>query len=186
MKVLQHLSVIVIITIIMALIYATVQQAYRSNANDPQTQVAYDLKDQLQKGKPVESLFRDTLDLEKSLAVFIETYDAHGKPIQSNGYLNGKFPQLPRGVLEYVKEHGEHWVTWQPQPNVRMAMGLLKVNAGPVSYVAVGRSLKETEERVSGLVTMIFISWTICMAIVCINWLIHYFNVQKINPIAEA
>jgi hypothetical protein len=36
------------------------------------------------------------------------------------------------------------------------------------------------------LVTMIFISWTICMAIVCINWLIHYFNVQKINPVHEA
>src|SRR3954470_16463500 len=114
MKIIQHLSTIAIITVIMVLIYASVQQTYRSNANDPQIQVLHDLKDHLQKGKPVESMFLDTIDLETSLSMFVETYDAGGKPIQSNGYLNGQLPQLPAGVMDNAKNLGENWVTWQP------------------------------------------------------------------------
>ena len=48
MKFIQHLSAIAIITIIMGLIYASVQQTYRSNADDPQIQIAHDLRDHLQ------------------------------------------------------------------------------------------------------------------------------------------
>ena len=54
MKILQHLSALAIITIIMTLIYASVQQTYRSNANDPQMQIVNDLKNNLQEGKPIK------------------------------------------------------------------------------------------------------------------------------------
>jgi hypothetical protein len=185
MKMLQHLSAIAIITVVMGLIYASVQQTYRSNANDPQIQIVHDLKDQMEKGQSVESAFTDTVDLEKSLAIFLETYDAQGRPIRSTGYLNKSLPQLPKGVIDYVGTRGEHWVTWQPRPNVRMATGILRVNAAPVSYIVVGRSLREVEERVSRLTMMVFIGWVLCVSVVIVNWLVHYFQYKKINPNKE-
>jgi hypothetical protein len=179
MKIIQHLSIIAVITIIVVLIYASVQQTYRSSANDPQIQVLRGLKDHLEKGKPVESVFLDTIDLEKSLAMFVETYDAAGKPIQSNGYLNGNLPQLPGGVIDHANKAGENWVTWQPQKNVRMAMDVARVSAGPVSYIAVGRSLGETEERVARLTQMLFAGWILAIAIALANWLLDYYQFRK-------
>jgi cytochrome bd-type quinol oxidase subunit 2 len=177
MKIIQHLSVIAIITIVMGLIYASVQQTYRSNADDPQAQIAYDMRDELQKGKSL--VFDDTIELDKSLAVFKETYDENGNPIQSTGFLNGKIPQLPKGVFELAKTNGENWVTYQPQRNVRMAVGIVHVNAAPIAYLVVGRSLQEVEERVSRLTKMVFIGWILCVAVVLINWLMTYYNYRK-------
>ena len=179
MKTIQHLSAMAIITIIMGLIYASVQQTYRSNANDPQVQIAHDLKTHLQKGKSL--VFNETIELEKSLSVFTEAYDQNGNPLQSTGFLNGKMPHLPKGVFDYASANGEHWVTWQPQRNVRMAMGIVSVHAGPVAYLAVGRSLSEVEERVSRLTNMVFVGWILCMAVVLINWLVTYYSYRKEN-----
>jgi hypothetical protein len=177
MKTIQHLCAIAIVTIILGLIYASVQQSYRSNANDPQAQIAHDLRDHLQQGKPV--VFDDTVELEKSLSVFKETYDQNGDPIQSTGFLNGSMPLLPKGVFEYARANGEHWVTWQPRRDVRMAMGIVHVNAGPVAYLAVGRSLRDVEERESRLSKMIFVGWVLCISMVLINWLVTYYNVKR-------
>ena len=177
MKIIQHLCAIVIITIIMGLIYSSVQQTYRSNANDPQIQIAHDLRDHLKNGKSL--VFGDTVELERSLAVFKETYDQSGNPIQSTGFLNGKMPELPKGVFEFAKANGEHWVTWQPQQNVRMAMGIVRVNTGPIAYIGVGRSLREVEERVSRLINMVFAGWILCISVVLINWLVTYYNYKK-------
>lgn len=177
MKIIQHLSAIAIITIVMALIYASVQQTYRSNADDPQIQIAHDVRDHLQNGKTIA--FDDTIDLEKSLSVFKEAYDENANPIQSTGFLNGSMPQLPKGVFELVKSNGEHWVTWQPQRNVRMAMCIVRVNAAPIAYLAVGRSLREVEERVSRLTKMVFIGWILCICVVLINWLVTYYDYRK-------
>lgn len=174
MKIIQHFSAITIITIITGLIYASTQQNYRSNANDPQIQIAHELRDRLQKKQPL--VFDDTIELEKSLSVFKETYDENGSPVQSTGFLNGKMPELPRGVFESAKKNGEDWITWQPQRNVRMALGVIRVNAMPVAYVAVGRSLREVEERVSRLTQMVFIAWILSVSVVLINWLITYYN----------
>jgi len=179
MKFLQHFSALVIITIIMALIYASVQQTYRANANDPQAQIIYDLRNDLQEGRPLPEVFSDSVDLEKSLAVFVEAYDANGNPIRSSGYLNGKFPQLPKGVFEYARRNGDHWVTWQPQRNVRMAVGIAKVNSNPVNYIVAGRSLHEVEERESGLSTMIFIAWILCCVVVLVNLFVHIIQMKK-------
>jgi hypothetical protein len=177
MKIIQHLSAIAIITIIMGLIYASVQQTYRSNADDPQAQIAYDMRDKLQKGKSL--VFDDTIELGKSLSVFKESYDENGNAIQSTGFLNGRIPQLPKGVFELAKANGEHWITWQPQRGVRLATGIVRVNTAPVAYLVVGRSLKEVEERVSKLTSIVFVAWIFCLAIVLFNWLVTYYNFRK-------
>src|SRR5881275_3232049 len=99
MRSLHYLSAIVIVTTVILLVYASVQQNFRSNANDPQIQIVHDLKTYLEERRPTDALFTDTIDIARSLAVFKSTYDHNGKPIQSTGYLNGKLPQLPVGVI---------------------------------------------------------------------------------------
>ena len=44
MKISTHIAAFLIITVVMATVYASVQQVYRSCANDPQQQIAEDLK----------------------------------------------------------------------------------------------------------------------------------------------
>jgi hypothetical protein len=185
MKTLQHLGAIAIITIIMGLIYASVQQSYRTAANDPQVELARELKERLQKGESLQNKFSDTFDLASTLSVFVETYDAAGHPTQSNALLGGRLPQLPMGLLAHAKEAGEHWVTWQPRRGIRMAMGILAINtAGPVAYLAVGRSLRLTEERVSNLSFMVIVAWVLCAAVVLFHWLVatYYRKNYKTHP----
>jgi len=179
MKIIPHLSAMAIITIIMGLIYVSVQQFYRSNANDPQVRIAYELRDHLRNGKPLS--FTDTIELERSLSIFAEAYDENGDPMRSTGFLNGRMPQLPKDVFQYAKTNGEHWITWQPKQNIRMAIGIVRVQAGPIAYLAVGRSLKEVEARLSRLTNMLFVGWTLCIAIVLVNWLVIYYNCRKEN-----
>jgi hypothetical protein len=179
MKIILHLSAIAIVTIILGLIYVTVQQSYRTGADDPQIQLAHDLGDRLEKGRSIS--FDDTIDLEKSLAVFKETYNKDGQPIQSTGFLNNRAPKLPEGVFDLARQRGEHSVTWQPKPTVRMAMCIVRVDANPIAYLAVGRSLKQVEERESSLNTMVFIAWVLCICVVLANWLACYYQYRKIN-----
>jgi hypothetical protein len=180
MKTIQHISYIAIITIILGVIYVAVQQNYRSGANDPQMQLAYNIKEQLQKGKSIDMYFqKDTIDLQKSLSVFIASYDENGLPLQSNAVIDGKLPQIPLSVINFVKIHKEDWITWQPRRNIRLATGILATGSTPVSFIAVGKSLKNVEDRVSNLITMIGIGWTLCFVIILLNWLFDYYTCRK-------
>ena len=173
MNTIPHLSAIAIVSLIMGFLYVIVQQSYRSGANDPQVQILHDLCNDLEKGKALA--FDDSIELKTSLSIFREAYDKNGDPLQSTGYLNGKVARIPKGVFENVRASGEHWITWQPQSHVRMATGIIQVNAAPIAFLAVGRSLREVEIRVSRLTKMIFIGWVLCVCVVLINWLITFY-----------
>jgi len=177
MKTSPHLTAIAIITIIIGLIYCAVQQNYRSSANDPQVQIARELQGHLQKGNPLP--FGDSVEMETSLSVFQQTYDKNANPLLSTGYLNGKVPRLPKGVFEYAKTNGEHWITWQPQENVRMATGIVRVNVGPVGYLVIGRSLNDVEKRRASMTKMIFMGWILCICVVLVNWLVTFYHYNR-------
>jgi hypothetical protein len=83
------------------LVYLTVQQALRMDANDPQIQMAED----------------------------------------AVSALNG-------GVLDYMRQHGEERVTWQPEKGVRMATVVVRYDKG---FVLAGRSLREMEIQISNI-----------------------------------
>ncbi len=169
----SHIAAAIIITAIILLVYASVQQAHRSSANDTQLQIARDVSNALSKGKSINRLIiPDTIDIAQSLAVFTELFDKSGKPVQSTGFLNGQLPQLPQGIFDFTNNNNEDVLTWQPQSNVRMALVCEKVDAAGVGFVAVGRSLKETEEREGNLVKMIAITWVACMAVLLIHFLL--------------
>jgi hypothetical protein len=181
MKTLPYLSAIIIVTVIIGLVYVAVQQTYRTGANDPQTEILYTIKERMEKGMEPLPKGSDSVDLQKSLAVFVAAYDSSGNATWSTGYLHGEKPNLPRSLFQQAKMNGEHWVTWQPQRDVRMSIGILPVNGGPVSYIVAGRSLKLVEQRVSKLLTLIFVCWLICFCVILINWFVEFVRIHHIN-----
>jgi hypothetical protein len=171
--IISHLCAGIIITIIIGLIYTTVQQNYRTNANDPQIRIAHDIGERLKQGRSIEILFPDdSIDIAHSLGVFAVLYDSKGRSIRSSASLDGNTPRLPAGVFDFVNIHGEDWVTWQPRPGVRLATVIISIKSSPVAYIAVGRSLQEVEVREGNLRSMIVLCWVICVVIVGIHaWL---------------
>ena len=180
---LAHFAAAVIISGIILLVYTSVQQSHRSSANDPQLQLARDLSNALSSGKPVNNLFpKDTIDIAQSLAVFAETFDQQGKPLQSTGLLSEQLPQPPAGVFDFTRDNQEDVITWQPQGGVRMAMVYEKVNSPVIGFVAVGRSLKEVEIREANLVRMIGITWIACMAVLLVHLLVQIYLLRRNSP----
>lgn len=172
----------IIVTGILLAMYATVQQAHRSAANDPQLQLARDISAQVNSHNITHLLPDDTIDISNSLGTFVTFYNSNGEPISSTGMLDGKLPQIPKGVFEHAKVNRENDITWQPREGVRMAMVVESVpSSSQVSYVAVGRSLQEVEVREGNLVTMILMVWVACMAVIVMHYLVQLWFVKGNN-----
>jgi sensor histidine kinase regulating citrate/malate metabolism len=179
---LNYCAAMAIATMLTGLIYVTVQQNYRTGANDPQIQVAKDIKAKLQRGMALDVLWPDSIEIQSSLGLFILLYDAHGQPLRGSALLDGKFPQMPAGVFDFVKNQGEERVTWQPRAAVRMAMVVLRGNFSPVGYIAVGRSLAEVEIREKDLRYTTLVCWLLMMATLIVIGAIHYRILKRQKP----
>lgn len=155
------LPVAVATTGLCALVYVTVQQALRQGANDPQIQIAEDAAAALDGGATPASLLPPPVEMQRSLAPFLLIYDADGKPAAGSGRLNGKLPAYPIGSLEAARSGGENRVTWQPQPDVRVASVAVPYKAG---YVVAGRSLREVEQREAQTQTLALVAWLVTLA----------------------
>ena len=178
--VILHIVAALITTAVFLTAYAAVQQVHRNLATDPQLQIARDISNTLSKGKSIRHLLPpDTVNLEESLAVFAELFDKNGKAIQSTGFLHGNIPQPPAGIFEFTNSHNKDVITWQPQAGVRMAMVFEKVPAPGAGFVAVGRSLSETEIRESNLVRIIGIAWLACMALLTVSLVLQQYFIKR-------
>lgn len=163
-----------LVTIVMLLIYATLQQVYRTGLDDPQIQMVRDISSKLAQRRSVETLIvADSTDITHSLSPFIVLYDVHGKAIRSNALLNGKMPQIPEGIIEVVRKKGEHRVSWQPGKGIRMAMVILQTKGTPVQFIASGRSMAEVEERILRMRKTVFIAWVICLVFISITAILN-------------
>ena len=143
------------------LIYVSAQQMGRQIANDPQVQIARDMKAALAAGQPINSLIPQAqTDLATSLSPFITAVSENGDVIASSARLHGQLRSVPEGVLKSVKANGEERVTWQPEPGVRMATVVEKNPGAGGGFIVVGRSLSETEERIQKLGSLLLLGWT--------------------------
>jgi hypothetical protein len=160
----QWLPLAVALTLLCGIIYATVQQTYRSNANDPQIQMAQDAVYALSNGSSPESLVSNTsVEIARGLSPYLIIYDERGNAIASDGVLDGKIPEMPNGVLNYSKDHGSDAITWQPRRGVRSALVIQPFNGAINGFVVAGRSLRVVEERESNLVMMIGLGWILSL-----------------------
>jgi hypothetical protein len=156
----QWLPLVVVITALCGLVYATVQQAFRHIANDPQIQMAEDAAQSLGKGALTESVLpANQIDVALSGSPFMIIFDDAGVSLASSGLLDGKVPAIPPGVFEYVRQKGEDRITWQPEPGVRLATVVVNYSGDHPGFVLVARSLSETEKRVDQMGILVIFAW---------------------------
>lgn len=136
------------------------QNALRMSANDPQMGLASDLASRLQRGaSPTAVIPNDQIDMDASLSPFIIAYNDDGQVLASSAQLSGAVPLLPRGVLDYVRTHGEEDVTWAPRRDVRIASVVRRVTGSHPGFALAGRNLREIEARKDRLLQMAALVW---------------------------
>jgi hypothetical protein len=144
----QWIPLAVIIIGICGLLYLIPQQVLRQGANDPQIQQAEDAAVALAKGASPKTLVPlEKSDVATSLIPFRMVLDETGHPIAWSGEINNLPPELPPGVLEFVRQNGEDRITWQPAPGVRLAAVIVKAGGSHPGFIVAARSLREVEKR---------------------------------------
>ena len=154
----------VAITLVCGLIYVSVQQVLRQSANDPQIQIAEDVSGALSTGVPPQAIANPNgTDLKKSLATFIIVYDSSKSAVLSSATLDGKTPELPKGILDEVNKKGQQRITWEPKSGIRVAAVIQKYSGKAPGYVLVARSIREVEKRELMLEQGVGIAWIITL-----------------------
>lgn len=154
----------IIVTGVAWLPYAVIQQDLRLGADDPQIQMAEDIAAKLASGQQAQDIVpTEKVDIAKSLAPYIIIFDTTGKPIASSAVLNSQTPTIPSGVFDSVKQLGEDKITWQPQTGVRSAIVVTQFQGPHPGFVLVGRSLREVENRESGIQQIVFLGWLVLL-----------------------
>jgi hypothetical protein len=177
-KIRLWLILFAVITGLLGTIYLGLQQNYRLSANDPQIQMSEDLSRKLENGEQdVVLVSKNYVDIASSLSTFIIVYDEFGRVSNSNARLDGKVPEVPKGVLNYVKVYGQRKVTWSPAPGVRIAAVINKFNGTKSGYVLVGRSLREVEKRIDLLTFQVGVGYFV--TIFTISFLIFILPTEK-------
>ena len=154
------------LVVVFGTIYAVGQQAQRDNANYPQIQMAEDAAAQIKAGHdPHISSTLPPVDMDSSLAPFTLVYDAKGKVVSGSGYLGGKVPAAPLGLLQSAKGKDYNAQTWQPKDGVRIAA--VTVTADKY-YVLSGRSLTEVEKNENHTFWLAFMGGVLAMLILVV------------------
>lgn len=147
-------------TALALLVYASVQQAHRSGANDPQIQIAEDAARALALGADPHTVAGGpAVDLAVSLGVWTTVFDAANHVLATTAVLDGHPPVPPAGVLESARHDLQNRISWQPRPGVRSATVSAVVPGGSRMVVTVGRSLREVEVREMRLEVIAGVAW---------------------------
>jgi hypothetical protein len=114
--------------------------------------------------------------MARSLSPFLIVYDGQGRPIATQGLLAGQTPAPPRGVFDYVRQHGEERISWQPVlggvRGVRIAAVIQKVanaSGSGAAYVLAGRNMREVEAREALVGQLATLTWIGMMAVIVLG-----------------
>ena len=176
-----------IATVLAIALYAIPQQVLRQGANDPQIQLAGDLVARLESGvSAVAAVPAAEIDMARSLTPFVIVYDDAGKPLTSQATLNGAIPVPPAGVFDYVRQHGEERVSWQPildrRHGVRIAAVVQRVGGAYPGFVLAGRSLREVEAREIQVQHMAGLAWLGMLSLIVLGTLIFGWTTRTTPP----
>jgi hypothetical protein len=173
-------------------LYAIPQQVLRNGANDPQIQLATDAVARLEDGAgPSDAVSAGNVDMARSLAPFVIAYDDQGHPLASQAKLNGGVPSPPTGVFDYVRQHGEERVSWQPilgkVRGVRVAAVIERVGGAHPGFVLAGRSLREVEAREEQVEQMAGLTWLGMLILIIVGTAVYgWLTRPELTPIAGA
>jgi len=160
----------VLATVLSLALYGIPQQVLRMGANDPQVQLSGDLAAQLEQGvSPADAMPPGHVDIAHSLAPFVIAYDQTGKPIASQGTLDGSIPTPPKGVFDYALQNGEDRPTWTPRHGVRLATVVRRVGGAHPGFVLAGRSLNEVQQRIQHVWDMAAVAWLFMLGLIFVG-----------------
>jgi hypothetical protein len=157
-------------TVLSLALYGISQQVLRMGANDPQVQLAGDLVSQLEEGvSATDAMPSGHVDIAHSLAPFLIAYDQTGKPIASQGTLDGSIPTPPKGVFDCALQNGEDRPTWTPRHGVRLATVVRRVGGTHPGFVLAGRSLNEVQQRIQHVWDMATVAWLLMLGLIFVG-----------------
>jgi hypothetical protein len=174
-------------------LYTIPQQVLRQGANDPQIAIAGDLAARLESGvAPAAAVpAAARVDMARSLSPFVIVYDEQGHPVASQAALNGQTPAPPQGIFDYVRQHGEERVSWQPVlgttsnndektvlnggvtrqhgRGVRIAAVIQRVGGAGGGFVLAGRNMREVEAREAQVGQLALLTWIGMMGVILVG-----------------
>jgi hypothetical protein len=175
-------------------LYAIPQQVLRLGADDPQIALADDLAAKLEQGiAPADAVSPASVDIARSLTPFVIAYDDQGHPLASQAQLDGAIPAPPSGVFDYVRQHGQERLSWQPilgttsnrdqksalnggmaprRYGVRIAAVIQRVklaNGAPGGFVLAGRNMREVEAREEQVRQMAGVTWIGMLGVILVG-----------------
>ncbi len=157
------------LTLVYGMTFLGIAGLLRTNANQPQIDLAGVAVADITSGSPVFSVIPQTVvDFSQSLEPFMIIYDGTGSPLTGNGSMNGQVPSPSLEVLQKSSAHGESQITWQPRNGVRIA-AVIRPIAGSISgYILTGRSLQEVEQKTDRLliITLCAYAGTLLLAFI--------------------
>jgi len=161
---LKWLVLAALTTAVSGTVYLTAQQLLRQLANDPQVQMAHDAAGLLETGRTADIVAAGPpIDFSRSLAPFITVVSDDGRVLASTGQLHGAARVVPSGVLDEARRTGEDRISWRPEPGVRVAAVVVPYRGATGGFVIAGRSLDETEERVTQFAHLIGLAWALTL-----------------------
>jgi hypothetical protein len=110
------------------------------------------------------------VDIARSLAPWVAVANARGGAVAASGELRGAAPRPPTGVLASAVREGGNRVTWQPSPDLRIALVVVPVRGHPGLVAMAGRSLREVEARVDRIGTLSLLAWAAATGAVLCAW----------------
>jgi hypothetical protein len=158
---------IVLGTLVLLIMYVNDQQNIRLGANEPQEWMAHDAAVKIASGvSPLQAVLGAPVMVMSEEAPYLIAYNAEGSTTAATGQFVGKVSVLPRGVLEYARDHGTHRLTWEPEQGIRHAIVVVPIDSGRLGYVLSGRSLSYaqveeqllSERTVFGWIVLLFMS----------------------------
>ena len=141
-----------------------IDQMMRRGADQPQIDMVSWYAGEITAGEAPDNVIPPGyVDLERSLQPAIIFYDDQGKPAVGTGYLDQNLPAPPSGVFDHVRQQGYEKVTWRPQPGVRLASVIQRINGPHPGFLLAARSLRPVEQQKIILWRMAFGVWLTVM-----------------------
>lgn len=128
-----------IIIVLFGTMAVTVLTAQRQQVNSSLIELSEDAASKLNAGTAPKNVVLGSVDIGDSLAPFTIVFDKSAHAVAGTGYLDGKLPAVPLGVLTSSNSKEYSAVTWQPQGSLRFALITTSANK---YYVVSGRSLR--------------------------------------------
>jgi hypothetical protein len=160
-----------VVTVLAAVI--VYQFALKQPANHPQAEVAAAAVARLNAGAEPGSVVPANKVEIGSPDLYVMVLDSNRTVLATSAHLNGETVVPPAGVFDYVRDHGDDRLTWQPAPGVRSAIVVEAFRGG---FVVAGRTLSDPENLEGPLVRMAIVAW---LGVVVIGAVVLVMAIRK-------